>query len=878
MAPLSTLGRLVIPRGFVRRAFGIGLCAAALAACRDGAARDTGPRAFARDGGAPDASAADAGTGTDGGTKDADPPDRGDAGEDGADGAAGAGGGSGEAGRTPSRPRKFRVEQCAAPWAADAPAACTASGSAAKGVRLRATLLAPGVIYRDGDLWIAPDGSIGCVGCDCSAEVAEGALTLECPGSVVSPGFVNPHDHIGYAGTPPIAHGERYEHRHDWRLGLRGHEPLDYEGGASKVEILTHELRMVMSGVTSTVSAGGQRGLLRNLDDPRASEGLRAGRARAETFPLDDAAGLLVSSGCSYGKFPDTGQRDDLTGYLPHLGEGIDAAARNELACASRELDLLSPSTAVVHALAADAEIAAALRAKGSTVVWSPRSNVDLYGNTAPIPLLVRSGVRIALGTDWLASGSMNVLRELACAIALNDGPFGGVLEPVDLWNMVTFNAALAAGAERALGRLQRGYAADVAMFAARGKDEHRAVISAGPGDVRLVLRAGTPLYGDAPLIEAFATPASCEPLSVCGVPKRACVLNDTGTPLSALQASAELVYPLFFCEAPPDEPSCVPARPGEYTGLPAEDDRDGDGIADDDDLCPGIFDPIRPLDGARQADADGDGKGDACDECPLDAADGCVELSPDDVDGDGITDVVDNCPRLANPGQADHDGDDHGDGCDGCPLPNPGWTPCVVPIPALRDPSHPEHPSLYQAVEIRSAYVTALRPNSGSSRGFYVQDTSRSPRSGIFVYTGSTAAGVDQGARVTVRAYFERFQGLDELTDPIVTLEAAGGALPFGPLVVEPAAIADGGELSESHASMWLRVENVTVIDPNPDAPNDYDEWSVSGGLRIDDWLYPELDNALPAGTPFSAISGILGFSFGHPKLYPRGPADLTP
>ncbi|XXT15455.1 hypothetical protein WME94_34920 [Sorangium sp. So ce429] len=51
---------------------------------------------------------------------------------------------------------------------------------------------------------------------------------------------------------------------------------------------------------------------------------------------------------------------------------------------------------------------------KNTMLVWSPRSNIDLYGNTAPIALYANLGVPIVLGTDWLPSGSMNMARELS--------------------------------------------------------------------------------------------------------------------------------------------------------------------------------------------------------------------------------------------------------------------------------------------------------------------------------------------------------------------------------------------------------------------------------------------------------------------------------
>lgn len=102
--------------------------------------------------------------------------------------------------------------------------------------------------------------------------------------------------------------------------------------------------------------------------------------------------------------------------------------------------------------------------------------------------------------------------------------------------------------------------------------------------------------------------------------------------------------------------------------------DSDNDSICDDDDNC-----PLTP--NSDQADADNDGVGDVCDNCPNAAnadqadtdgdgiGDACEEVPCTDSDQDGVCDDDDNCPLTANPEQEDVDGDGVGDACDNCPM-----------------------------------------------------------------------------------------------------------------------------------------------------------------------------------------------------------------
>ncbi|HVI01513.1 MAG TPA: thrombospondin type 3 repeat-containing protein, partial [Enhygromyxa sp.] len=445
-----------------------------------------------------------------------------------------------------------------------------------------------------------------------------------------------------------------------------------------------------------------------------------------------------------------------------------------------------------------------------------------------------------------------------------------------DLWEMATTNAAFAIGAEEGLGMIKPGYVADLAIFAKGEEELHGAVVRGHETRVALVMRGGEPLYGDASLLDSAAVGGSaCEELDVCGVAKRACVEADTTNTLAEVMAAAE--YPLSFCpdEVPMDEPSCVPWREIEFPDGVTGSDQDGDGLSDDLDLCPNVFSPlfttgVVPL-WDDQPDADLDGTGDVCDPTPCDE---CEPKAGNDFDQDGVSNGVDNCPYQPNADQADADGDGHGDLCDDCAESNPGFLGCATTIEALADESHPDHPAEGATVTIIGAYVTALRDNDA---GFWVETGTQEPFTGLAVFSGGTQPALQVGDIVTVTGVYEEYFGLVELTNPTVTVVESGSPLPFAPLLVDSADIATGGVHAEEYEAMLLQVDGVAITTVNADAPDDFDEFVVTGNLRINDFNFADLDNTCPIGTAFESIVGTLDYGFDNTKLEPRDAADLT-
>ena len=499
-------------------------------------------------------------------------------------------------------------------------------------------VLTPGTVYIDGGVVLDAAGDIDCVGCGC-ASAAPAATRVLCPDAVISAGLINAHDHVGWMHSAPwVASASgvdpdlRFEHRHDWRRGIRGHPEISPgPGNATLAEKTFGELRFVLGGATSFFGSGDAGGVLRDLDRSGSGEnGLGLAGAEAETFPLGDSDGTLLSADCSYPN-PIGSIAPEPDAFVPHVAEGVDAEARNEFLCLSGSRpdaeDVLDDRTGLVHGIGLRADDVQTMTSRGIGLIWSPRSNFALYGETAPVTLMDILGVSIGLGTDWIPTGSMNLLRELACADEFNTIHLDGHFSDEALWRMATLGAAEALGADSAIGLLAPGWAGDVAIFAKGGRDAYRAVIEAGVGDVALVLRGGRVLSGNSSVVAALES--ECDDIGdVCGGSKRVCLQAAAGTNWAALLSDIGTpAYPLFFCGVPGDEPSCVPTRTlvadaiggsSLYDGVPTALDADGDGLDDLEDNCPMVFNPIRPLDAGIQGDFDVDGIGDACDTLPV--------------------------------------------------------------------------------------------------------------------------------------------------------------------------------------------------------------------------------------------------------------------
>jgi 5-methylthioadenosine/S-adenosylhomocysteine deaminase len=413
---------------------------------------------------------------------------------------------------------------------------------------LKGTLLLPGG-PSEGELLIAGN-LITCVGASCSGEPgASGATVIETNG-VISAGIIDPHNHTLFNifdeddWTPDqtyLNHNQWADNDETYSAVVDAKQYLNGETSALELgcELNKYgEARAIMAGTTSVQGSLGATGkacwrtLARSIDVQY--NGLPDDLMRtAISVPSTESAANGVCDDLASG---------DATAYVVHVAEGVDQTSRNEFTTLGTRSNpdgcLYHTHTSIIHGTALDDAQLATMGANDMDLIWSPKSNIFLYGagtdlsKTTNIPEALQQGLNVAIGPDWTLGGSQNMLDELRYADMVDDAEFGDLLDERDLVEMATINGAIALGVEPYLGSLEEGKRADVAVFLPSTGSEYGAVLDASPREVTLVFVDGRLVYGDADFLSVTASDSVCEELDVCCRQKFICT-GQTGFPAS---------------------------------------------------------------------------------------------------------------------------------------------------------------------------------------------------------------------------------------------------------------------------------------------------------------------------------------------------------
>jgi hypothetical protein len=223
-----------------------------------------------------------------------------------------------------------------------------------------------------------------------------GAIETDTQG-IIFPGLIDLHNHISFNVFPRWQPNQVFSNRYEWREDDEYKENVytPYTNLKSRYfcDMNTYgEIRALLGGTTSilaTAPINCIRGLVRNLDH-------NSGFYR---FFEEDSNHIL-----NYVNFPtevDEVQKfllDDLSeAFFIHLAEGVDASSSEEFEKLNA-LSLLSAKTVIIHGTALDSNQFRIMNEVGASLIWSPRSNMELYGQTADILNALDHDVRIAIG------------------------------------------------------------------------------------------------------------------------------------------------------------------------------------------------------------------------------------------------------------------------------------------------------------------------------------------------------------------------------------------------------------------------------------------------------------------------------------------------
>ena len=384
------------------------------------------------------------------------------------------------------------------------------------------TILANGVVYSQGGqiIAVAPATAGRPPGFEAVAVVPTG-------GTIV-PGLIELHNHLAYDVLGLWQVPKRFGNRDQWsgsstpdyhRLITGPMQVLGSEPELVAAVVRWVELRCLLGGTTTSQGmtlatdpgiVQHYRGLVRNVEatgDPT----LPAAATHIADVEASDRGKFLTRISGS-------------TKMILHLAEGTDVAAHNHFAALQGPDGkwAITPNLISIHCVALGPADFAVLSEHGGSMVWSPFSNLLLYGQTANIGAAIAHDVPIVLGSDWSPSGSKNALGELKVA-RLAAHVAGTALTDEDLLAMVTVIPARLLGWANRLGSLVSGALADLVVVGTSSGSAHAAVIDATEADVSLVVINGIPRCGRPDLMAATGAPTTGETITVGGHP---CLLN----------------------------------------------------------------------------------------------------------------------------------------------------------------------------------------------------------------------------------------------------------------------------------------------------------------------------------------------------------------
>ena len=345
------------------------------------------------------------------------------------------------------------------------------------------------------------------------------------------PGLIELHNHLSYNALRLWAVPKKFSNRDQWggiaEYRQRVSGPMTIIGETPELLpalVRYVEAKCLVAGVTASQGIA----LFSNAGVRRFYRGIVRNVEATDEAALPEAATRIADVDMqTASRFLERLKKGNC--FLLHLSEGVDETARKHFLALQISGDqwAITPQLAGIHATGLKAADWGIYGARGAAAVWSPLSNLLLYGDTAQVAAAKAANVRLGLGSDWSPSGSKNLLGELKVAKLWSD--HNRIFTSLELVAMVTRTAANILGWDGLLGSLETGKRADIVVVDGVDGDPYDHLLTAKEADIGLVVINGVPRFGTPALFTALKV--SGETVKIGSASRRLFLTQDTQDP-----------------------------------------------------------------------------------------------------------------------------------------------------------------------------------------------------------------------------------------------------------------------------------------------------------------------------------------------------------
>lgn len=364
---------------------------------------------------------------------------------------------------------------------------------------------------------------------------------------VIYPGMIDLHNHLAYNMLPLWQIPSIFKSRADWRsrddyktsVRLPTERIINQHQKSINYVVKYVEGKAIIGGITSGQGLGYYdgnnnaniyQGAMRNVEAPGHAF-LAPAFGNVNDMLLENKKSPNIES---FQKIMSNGK---IKCFLHHLSEGLGPSSRIHYETLKNN-HFVQKKLVGVHSLALEPQDIMEMAAAGAKIVWSPFSNLLLYGETLKLKPLKDSEILFSIGCDWSPSGSKNLLQEIKIAHQCNIDQ-GNLFTVEELVRAVTINPAKILGWEKDLGTIQANKICDLVVLDNIEEDVYLNLLNAREEHIRLVLIDGIARHGSVKLMEQFPQTEGFgqEEIMVNGVKKKM-DLYATGLPLNHITFS----------------------------------------------------------------------------------------------------------------------------------------------------------------------------------------------------------------------------------------------------------------------------------------------------------------------------------------------------